>query len=145
VNLLVLCVAFAVLVAQTAFAADPLYKRTVNDKNPGGKDLVMTVEEVQRAEKTSEVKVTYRSGASVPSSMVIVRSLYDMAVARNAKYFIKLKESKAPDGDSLLLIGFSNSDRQPAKEYFGVAESEHGQAPQYLSVEQFAVLFGKAK
>ena len=60
-------------------AADALYHREVNQKNPGGKDLVMTFQELRRDDKTSTVKVTFVSGASVPSIMFIVRGFYDIA------------------------------------------------------------------
>ena len=46
----------------------------------------MSFEEVRRDEKTSLAKVTFVSGASVPSIMFIVRGFYDIAKARGATY-----------------------------------------------------------
>src|SRR5688572_21682577 len=60
--------------------SEPL-RREINEKNPGGKDLVMTFQELRRDEKTSTAKVTFVSGASVPSIMFIVRGFYDIARA----------------------------------------------------------------
>jgi hypothetical protein len=124
-----------------AQAADALYRREVNQKNPDGKDLVMTVEEVRRDEKTSTLKVTFTSGSSVPSIMLIVRGSYDIAQARSSRYFIKLKEWQADDGAWMYLVGFSN-DKQVDHKFFGLSEplpksDEH----QFMAVEQFDPIF----
>ena len=51
----ILVTVFVILGCQgDAYAADALYRREVNDKNPGGKDLVMTLQELRRDEKTSD-------------------------------------------------------------------------------------------
>jgi len=65
---LLLGVAVSLLSPNYAWSAD-LYRRDVNQVNPGGKDLVMSFQELRRDKRTSLAKVTYKSGASVPSSM----------------------------------------------------------------------------
>ena len=125
-----------------AGAAGPLVRNEVNQRNPGGKDLVMTFQEVRRDEKTSLAKVAYRSGASVPSSMFVVRGFYDVAKARGYKYFINLKEWDAPDGDRMYLIGLSNDKSVSISEYFGFTEPPSvPDRHQFLSVDEFSRLF----
>jgi len=67
-------VSLATALISSSQAAEALYHREINEKNPGGKDLKMTVQEIRRDERTSIVKVTFESGASVPSIMVVVRA-----------------------------------------------------------------------
>lgn len=110
----------------------------------GGKDLVMMLKEVRLDAKTSEVKVTHTSGASVASSMFILRGCYDIAKAREAAFFIKLKETKAADGSTLLLLGFTNDDKVDPKTHFDLKEAlpakdEH----EFMSVKEMEALFGK--
>lgn len=83
---------------QSALAAGDLYHREVNQKNPGGKDLVLTFQELKHDQKTSTIKVTMTSGASVPSAMFIMRGFYDLALARKAEHFIKLSEKEEKNG-----------------------------------------------
>lgn len=137
-----LAVGTLVLCTTVTFAADRLVHRDINQVNPGGKDLKITFREVSRDEKTSLVKVTYRSGASVASSMFVVRGFYDIAKARGAKYFVNLKEWDTPDGDHVYLVGFSNDTNVSIPEYFGLTEppSVSGRQ-QFLGVEQFAPIF----
>jgi hypothetical protein len=138
----VLTIAFVALCVSTMAFAQGLHRREVNEKNPGGKDLVMTAQELRRDERTSEVKITYRSGASVPSAMFIVHAFYDIARERKAAYFIKLKESKAADGDTVFLVGFSKTDKVAPATYFDVPRLDP--ATEFMSVEDFAMIFGNA-
>lgn len=125
-----------------AEAEEPLLRREVNEKNPGGKDLVMTFQEIRRDEKVSTVKTTMKSGASVPSSMFIIRGFYDIANARGATYFIKLKEWVEPDGARMYLVGFSDDKSVNPNEYFGLSEplSKPGES-QFLAVKDFDLMF----
>jgi len=124
-------------------SAEALYRREVNQRNPGGKDLVMSVEELRRDSRTSEIKLTFRSGASVPSSMFVVRAFYDIALERHAKYFVKLREREAEDGATIFLVGFTQSDRVDPKQYFGVPDVESG--VRFMSVEMYRPIFGNEK
>jgi hypothetical protein len=121
-------------------SAEALYHREVDQKNPGGKDLAMSAQELRRDPKTSEVKVVFRSGASVPSSMFIVRALYDIALARKAKYFVKLQERKAQDGATIFLVGFSDTDGVDPSQYFGVPHIQSDAT--FMSVEMYRPIFG---
>jgi len=103
-------------------AAVPLIRREVKQANPGGKDLVMTFEELSRDVKTSTAKVKRVSGASVPSAMFIARGAYDIARARGAAYFINLKEWDAEDGTRMYLIGFAPDKNVDPKTYFDLKE-----------------------
>lgn len=119
-----------------------LYRNEVNQKNPEGKDLVMTFQELRRDEKTSIVKVKFESGASVPSIMFIVRGFYDIAQARGVRYFINLKEWKDADGGRMYLAGFSQSKYVDPKKYFGLSESfpkddEH----EFMAVKDYDLIF----
>jgi hypothetical protein len=123
--------------------AEMLYRRQVDQRNPGGKDLIMSAEELRRDPKISEIKVIFRSGASVPSSMFIVRAMYDIALERKAKYFVKLRERRAADGATIFLVGFSASDQVDPRKYFGLPDIEP--APEFMSVEMYRSLFGDEK
>jgi hypothetical protein len=125
----------------SAIPADFVH-REVNQKNPGGKDLIMTFREVSRDERTSLAKVTFRSGASVPSSMFVARGFYDIAKARGAKYFINLKEWDGPDGDRMYLVGLSNDRNVSISQYFRPNEAPSApDQPEFLSVDEFARIF----
>jgi hypothetical protein len=130
------------LLCGSAVPADQLVFREVNQKNPGGKDLNMVFREVSREEKTSLAKVTRRSGASVHSSMFVVRGFYDIAKARGAKYFINLREWDGPDGDRMYLVGIANDRNVSIPQYFGLNEAPSvPERREFLSVEQFAPMF----
>jgi hypothetical protein len=109
--------------AQPHPGAEKLYRQEINETNAEGKNLTMTFEELSRDEKTSTVKVTFKSGASVPSIMFIVRGCYDIANARHALYFANLKEWKADDGGWMYLVGFSSDKTVDPYQYFGLPAS----------------------
>jgi hypothetical protein len=94
----------------------------VNQKDPDGKDIVMTFEELRRDEKTSTATVKTVGGGSVDSAMFVTRGAYDIAKARGAAWFINLKEWEAEGGARMYLIGFSQDKDINAKEYFGLKE-----------------------
>ena len=141
-NLLVLIFVLLTTVGTPLQAADNLHRRQVKQVNPGGKDLVMSFEEVRRDEKTSLAKVTFVSGASGPASMFVVRGFYDIAKARGATHFIKLKEWRGPDDSWMYLVGFSNTEDIVPKEYFKLAESVE---PKFMAVSDFDPLFKENK
>ena len=119
-----------------------LYYSKVNVSNPDGKDFAMTFEESRRDARTSTVKVTHESGASVPSIMFVVRGCYDVARARNALYFINLKEWTAEDGGWMYLIGFADDDTVDPAQYFGLPESDSdGSSHVFMSVKNYDLLF----
>lgn len=116
-----------------------LVHRQVSQKNPGGKDLEMVFREVRRDDRTSLAKVTYRSGASVPSAVFVMCGFSDTAKARRAQYFINLKEWDGPDGDRMYLIGFSNERNISIPEYFQFTERPSvPDRHELLSVDQFS-------
>ena len=122
--------------------ADALYHREINQKNPGGKDLVMSFQELRRGDKTSEVKVTFVSGATVASCLFILRGFYDIARARSVPYFIKLKEWKDKDGGWMYLVGYSQAKEVDPEKYFALPEplsktDEH----KFLAVRDFDLTF----
>jgi serine/threonine protein kinase len=99
-----------------------LVRREVKQANPGGKDLVMTFEELRRDAKTSTATVRHVSGAAAPSAMFIARGAYDIARARGAAYFVNLKEWDAEDGTWMYLIGFAADKNVDPKTYFDLKE-----------------------
>jgi hypothetical protein len=137
-NLFLVIFVLVTTLGSPAEAADTLYRRDIKQVNPGGKDLIMSFEEVRRDEKTSLAKVTFVSGASVPSIMFIVRGFYDIAKARGATYFINLREWKAEDDSWMYLVGFSNSKDIVPEEYFKLGDSAE---PKFMAVSDFDVLF----
>ena len=138
----ILLLAAALLTLPALSSAQELHRREVNEKAAaGGKDLIMKLEELRRDAKTSEIKVIHTSGASVPSSMFIMRGCYDIAVARQAAFFIKLKEWKADDGTTHMLLGFSNDENMDPKTFFDLKEPLSEEA-EFMVVEDLKVMFG---
>jgi hypothetical protein len=122
--------------------AGPLVRREVKQANPGGKDLVMTFEELRRDARTSTATVKRTSGASVPSAMFIARGAYDIARARGAAYFINLKEWDAEDGTRMYLIGFATDKNVDPKTYFDLKEPlPADKRLQFLSVQAYERMF----
>ena len=141
-NLLALSFILVLTLGTPGEPADILHRREVKQVNPGGKDLRMSFEEVRRDDKTSLAKVTFVSGASVPASMFIVRGFYDIAKARGATHFIKLKEWRGQDDSWMYLVGFSNSKDIVPKEYFKLAESVEAN---FMAVSDFDPLFKETR
>jgi hypothetical protein len=130
---------FVLVFAPLAFAEEPkLYVREVQEST-GAKPLKMRFEEIERSPKYSIVQVTHSGGASVPSIMFVVRGMWEIARAREAAYFINLKEWTAGDGKGHYKVGFADTDRVDVSSYFGESPAE----PKFLSVEEFALIFGE--
>jgi hypothetical protein len=126
----------------TAKFGSILYRNEVNETNAEGKNLMMTFEELRRDEKTSTVKVTFKSGASVPSIMFIARGCYDIANERHALYFANLKEWKAEDGGWMYLAGFSNDKTVDLWQYFNLAEPlPKSDTHNFMAVKDFDAIF----
>jgi hypothetical protein len=126
--------------------AQHLHRAEINQPNPGGKDTIIKLEELRRDAKTSEIQVITASGASVPSAMFIMRGCYDIARARNAAFFIQLKEWKAPDGSTHFLVGFTNDNKVNPQAHFDLKDP----LPQddeftFMAVKELDVLFGDKK
>lgn len=123
-------------------AAEPLHHREVTQKNPGGKDLIITLTEVRREDKTSTVKVSFKSGASVASSMFVARGLYDIANLRKMAYFVKLSEWEAKDGSWMYVVGFSNDKTVDPSKFFQLDEKlPKSDKLEFMSVEEFDLIF----
>ncbi len=95
----------------------PLYSLSIDEKNPGGKDMKLTVKELRRYPKTSLVEYSFVSGSSVGSSMTAMFAVYRIALDREAKYFVILQKRK---GDSEFLVGFAAKEEPDPVNYFGV-------------------------
>jgi len=126
--------------------AQELHRREVNEKSAaGGKDLVMKLEELRRDAKTSEIKITHTSGASVPSSMFIMRGCYDIAKARQAACFIKLKEWTAEDNTTHMLLGFSDDNKVDPQAFFDLKKPLPAAEAEFMAVKDMDAMFGGAK
>ena len=110
------------LLCSPAFASDTLFHQSVNTPNPGGKDLIMSFDEIARDDKTSTIKVVMTSGASVPSAMFIVKGVYTLARLRGKAFFIKLKEWRADDHSTMMRVGFSDNGTEDPTTYFSLSE-----------------------
>lgn len=117
-----------------------LYREKAEIKDTSCGDLKMDFEEIERQEKTSLIKVTHTSGASVPSILFVVKGCYQIAKLRQAKYFILLKEWKDPDGNWMYRIGFTATQKVNAQRYFG-KDFDPNQELHFLSVKDFEVLW----
>ena len=116
-----------------------LYVREVIEPDGAPKPLRMRFEEVERTSRHSIIQVTFTSGASVPSSMFIVRGMWDIARERGLPFFINLKEWKAPDGKWMYKVGFCDSNRVDVPSFFGESPEE----VMFLSVAQFEPIFAR--
>lgn len=119
-----------------------LYHGEVNIKAKEGKDLIISLNEVERQEKFSIIKVKHISGASVPSSMFVVKGCYEIARIRGMKYFINLKEWTDEEGYWVYKIGFSDTNRVDPKMFFGNGIDETKDL-EFMSVEDYDVFWGK--
>ena len=127
-------------------SAEALYRREVKGTNRNAQ-FTITFEETRRDEKTSTAKTKMQGYAgSVGGSMILMRCWYDIAVEREAKYFIKLKEWKEKDGSHMYLMGFSQDRNVDPREYFGLKEPlPKSEEYQFMSVRQFAPFFKEMK
>jgi hypothetical protein len=114
-----------------------LYTHEVNEPDGPGKPLRMRFEEIERTPLYSVVQVTFTSGASVPSTMFIVRGMWEMARQRKLPFFIVLKDWEAPDGKRMYKVGFSDSDKVDVPSFFG----ESPQEIRFMSVTQLDRIF----
>jgi uncharacterized protein len=114
-----------------------LYHKEVNDQvnTVNGKALIMVLDEVQRFDKFSIIRVKYASGAAAPSVMFTFRCNYEMAKLRKADYFILLKQWTDEKGDSMYKIGFSSDPKVDPSHYFGDA-IDHNIRLSFLSVKE---------
>jgi hypothetical protein len=117
-----------------------LYHAEINIKAKEGKDLIMALDEVERQVKFSIIRVEYTSGASVPSSMFVVKGCYEIANIRGMKYFINLKEWTDEEGNWLYKIGFSEDNHIDPKVFFGDSIDENRDL-EFLSVEDYDVFW----
>jgi hypothetical protein len=119
-----------------------LYHKEVNDNvnTVNGKALIMVLDEVQRFDKFSIIRVKFTSGASVPSAMFTMRCLYEMAKLRGAGYFISLKEWTDEKGNSMSKIGFSSDPKVDTSLYFG-DDIDLSQDRRFLSIKDLDQLW----
>jgi hypothetical protein len=102
-------------------------------------DLVMTGTELERAEKTSTIRVVRKKGGSVGSSLFVMGVFLEVAEARKCEYFVNLKEWRADDGSWMIVGGFTNRKDADIKKEFGEQydyQDEHGQTRRFLSVSE---------
>ncbi|MES2073816.1 MAG: hypothetical protein V4488_25910 [Pseudomonadota bacterium] len=117
-SLKVLALALAIWLPRMAQAADPLILNEIHQTEGAGKLLDLRVEEVSRDARTSTVEIVFVSGASVASSLFIMRAIYDIAKARGDRYCVKLSESTGEQGKSSMLIGFSKEKVADIDDYY---------------------------
>jgi hypothetical protein len=102
-----------------------------------GDDVRIRIEEVDRGDRTSTVRVTRnRRGSPTADTLLLVCGMAKVAQARGAAYFTNLKEWPEPDGTRMYVLGFSGSDAVDLQAYFGAQysrENEYGQARALLA------------
>jgi hypothetical protein len=120
----------------------PLYHKEVNDKvnTVNGKALIMVLDEVERFDKFSIIRVNQTSGAAAPSVMFTFRCVYEMAKLRKAGYFIHLKEWTDEKGGWMYKIGFSSDPKVDPSLYFG-DDIDHNKRLSFLSVKEYDELW----
>lgn len=133
---------FALWTVGAAYGNDGLWVDEVNIKSDGGKDLIMKLEEVERAQDYSIVRIQYTSGASVPSSMFVTKGMYTIAKQRGTKYFINLKEWRDENDHSMYKVGFVNSKEIDLKRRYGSDIKQGLDSRAFMSVGDFDLLWG---
>jgi len=129
---------------QTEPTHQELFHAEIDIKVNEGKNLIMTFDEMERQEKYSIIKLKLISGASVPSSMFILKGIYKIAKMRKALYFLNLKEWEEKDGSYFHKIGFSNDNTINAKDYFG-EDIDMNKGVEFTAVKDFDILWGNEK
>lgn len=126
-------------------AAPALHEDAIDQRNPGGKDLRITLREVRREAAVSEIVVAFSSGGSVASSLFIVKGMYAIAKLRGNAYFVKLREWEADDGTRHFLVGFTDDEHTAVKRQFPGLMDPGVEIEQWtvMSVKQYAPLFEK--
>ena len=136
-----LCSIIIILLFPDMSVGADLYHEEVNIKAKEGKDLIMALDEVDRQEKFSIIRVKFTSGASVPSSMFVIKGCYEIAKIRGMKYFINLKEWADERGDWFYKIGFSEDNHIDPKVFFE-DDIDETKDLEFLSVENYDVFWG---
>ena len=152
------CLLFAAVLIASALPAqaeEKLYRRELTDQNLAGKEVRWKFEETKHDTLTSTAKLTVLSG--IPSGkptglytppaiqqppMLVQRAAYDMAVAREMAYFIKLSEKREEDGSYTFRFGFSNDPNADPVAYYQLKEPlPKDDAHRFQSVKQLEMLF----
>jgi hypothetical protein len=130
------------LVAVALYSEDKvvLYSDTYTAPAGNGPAMTITLREIERNERTSEVRVVKTAGGPTAATMFVVKGMYSIAKARKMKFFINLKEWTGKDGEWNYIIGFSNDDTVDVKTYFK-DQFDPGKELTFMSVEQSAMLF----
>jgi TPR repeat protein len=134
------CMSIYLLALSFVALGGDLYHNEANIKVKDSKDLIVVLDEVERFNKFSIIKVKHTSGTSVPSSMFLVRSFYEMAKLRKADYFINLKEWNDENGNRVYKIGFSSDSKVDPSVYFG-NDIDRSKDLRFLSVKDYDQLW----
>jgi len=118
-----------------------LYNQEINVKAKEGKDLIMVLDEIERQDRFSIIRVKHTSGASVPSIMFVVKGCVEIAKIRGAKYFINLKEWADERGDWFYKIGFSEDESVNIETFFG-DDIDKSKDLGFMSVKNYDLLLG---
>ena len=119
-----------------------LYNQEINVKAKEGKDLIMVLDEIERQDRFSIIRVKHTSGASVPSIMFVVKGCVEIAKIRGAKYFINLKEWADERGDWFYKIGFSEDESVNIETFFG-DDIDKSKDLGFMSVKDYDQLLGR--
>jgi hypothetical protein len=123
--------------------AEDLYHREAMDRNLAGKEVKFRFEETEHGEFVSSAKLTVLWGAaSGPAEMMVVRAGYDMAIGRKSSHFIKLSETKLPNGIWLYRFGFTNDPKVEPGAYFKMEQPvPKDDAHAFVAVKDLEMLF----
>ena len=120
----------------------------LDSEETGSAGLNMRLEELSRTRNSSSVRVTYQEGDSVPSSLFIVRGLYEIAKDRGFSYWLTLDRNKDSDGNTMYVVGFTNEEDPDIAAEFGDQYSDLNQNDpmhQIQSLEEYDILFNPEK
>ena len=120
---------------------EELFSVEVNEKNPRGKALIISIEELVRGDNYSILNIEFTSGASVPSSMFIAKAGHNIAKLRGFEFFTVLAETFDAQGH-LMKVGFSNSKDINFIETYGKNIKPGLSGDSFLSVSAYSAIFG---
>lgn len=124
-----------------AHAAQSLIHMKADEATSGkGKPLRMELREIERGPHRSVVETEFQSGASVPSSLFVMKGLCAIAVDRGAAYFRKISEVPQTHGTRYVI---AYSDRAAGPE-LGLPEGKASSASpgDVISVEEHCKILG---
>ena len=100
------------------------------------------VEEVERDENISTVKIKRSSGPSSDESLFVIRAFCLIAEAREMQFFFILKEGEDENGAYTYTVGYLKKQVQNLKGHFGITENKPVTDKDLMDSKDLMTMFG---